>query len=458
MHPASGSAVSLSIGGISSRFLRVTAVNRGRYIFSDGGRGNLRIGPNGRVDFKEGATGMWAQFELLSHGENGVRLQSFGHKRQHNRDIFLTAFPRDGALTFSAAESFQEASIFTLHIDTTNAAPRPVVPTVTLSREDVLGFERDGVLVLRALIDKSLVDNALRGVNSRLPQADSWEADENGDPNFKPSWDKDDNPIQDLLHASPLRGVAEQLLGASLQSRFGGAQLALRFPLPPAKADRPPKDDDQWHIDGMNKTTHMSPFQLLVGVALSDQPTDDCGNLHYWPAQHRTVFDAVKRQSARRAHDMGASAPALSADPWYGEKPSLPAEQRSQLKLQAGDVVLLHQKTPHSVGLNRSPNVRRLRVPTAHARVICITAPSMYAAHKSLRFSLSIAIPFCRLPAGALPSLLPAQRRRIRAQRSTDRPLARIPRREARERRRKLARRSPDAQRGGCRLAMSVRA
>jgi len=47
--------------------------------------------------------------------------------------------------------------------------------------------------------------------------------------------------------------------------------VALRFP-DVSKAVAP----DQWHIDGMKKHGHMSPFDLLVGVALSAQPHVRC--------------------------------------------------------------------------------------------------------------------------------------------------------------------------------------
>lgn len=44
----------------------------------------------------------------------------------------------------------------------------------------------------------------------------------------------------------------------------------------------------QWHIDGMQRHGHMSPFDLLVGVALSSQPADDCGNIAVWPGEPHT--------------------------------------------------------------------------------------------------------------------------------------------------------------------------
>mmetsp|Transcript_33942 Transcript_33942/g.106753 ORF Transcript_33942/g.106753 Transcript_33942/m.106753 type:complete len:183 (+) Transcript_33942:259-807(+) len=115
---------------------------------------------------------------------------------------------------------------------------------------------------------------------------------------------------------------------------------------------RPPKGNDQWHIDGMKKNGHMSPFQLLLGVALSSQRDDDCGNLCVWPTQHAAVAEAVQRAQA--------APPAASSpeDEWLGQRPTLPAEGATQVRLEPGDVVLAHQKLPHSVGLNRSPHIR----------------------------------------------------------------------------------------------------
>lgn len=140
-------------------------------------------------------------------------------------------------------------------------------------------------------------------------------------------------------------------------------QVALRFPMDPHKArTRQGKSDEQWHIDGQHET-HMSPFQLLVGVALSSQPTEDCGNLHVWPGLHHTVFEATQRTRALRGS--GAAKLPRTDDKkadveqmWLGQRPQLSDEACTQVKLEPGDVVLAHQKVPHRIGLNRSPHVR----------------------------------------------------------------------------------------------------
>ena len=43
----------------------------------------------------------------------------------------------------------------------------------------------------------------------------------------------------------------------------------------------------------------MSPFDLLLGVALSAQPEDDYGNLALWPASHGLLHEAVGRMQNR---------------------------------------------------------------------------------------------------------------------------------------------------------------
>merc|ERR1719152_414051 len=74
-----------------------------------------------------------------------------------------------------------------------------------------------------------------------------------------------------------------------------------------------------------------------------------------WPGEHVNAYEAVRRMRAARAADPAAAA--AHDDPWLGFRPQLRAP-RQQLRLEPGDVVLAHQKLPHSIGLNRSPHVR----------------------------------------------------------------------------------------------------
>jgi len=176
-----------------------------------------------------------------------------------------------------------------------------------------------------------------------------------------------------LLYGSGLYGVAQALLGNVTTPKM--AQLALRFP-----NERKEPPEEQWHIDGMKKH-HLSPFNLLVGVALSAQPAQDMGNLAVWPGCHVVVHEAVGRARARQGEDAmavevagdGSVQQATAAveeeadededteedgDAWRGERPVLGPNACAQLLLEPGDAVLLHQRLPHRVSPNHSPHVR----------------------------------------------------------------------------------------------------
>ena len=109
------------------------------------------------------------------------------------------------------------------------------------------------------------------------------------------------------------------------------------------------------------KKEHMSPFNLLVGVALSGQPTDNCGNIAVWPRSHRSCHAAAAAARAARADGpTGTDATGTQMDekdPWAGQRPIL-GEGVKQLHLAPGDVILVHQKLAHRVSPNWSPHVR----------------------------------------------------------------------------------------------------
>lgn len=365
-------AVRLVLGGAISEPLLIKRSSSNTIVrLSMPGRGNLRIAPSQAVDVKADARGPWAQF-FEERMTSGIRFKSVGHQNLKGASIFLKATPTlEGGLAFGASEGDADASVFEIVSEDASPAhaecvdrrpPPPSPPAFTLTPEHKAIFIADGVLVLRGLVQRSLVDGALRTINSSLPLASAWEQDEDGGATLKfGKGIAHQRAIQDLLAASPLQSVAEQLLGRLDRSDGFGGQLALRWPLADGVSEaRAPKPDDQWHIDGMKKSPeHMSPFQLLAGVALSDQPADDCGNVHVWRGQHQRTFDAVCAQrEARQRRALDGTSLAAEGDPWLGHKPALPPEARVQHRLQAGDVILAHQKLPHAVGLNRSPNVR----------------------------------------------------------------------------------------------------
>ena len=347
---ASGALVKLVAvsGANSSHLVRMRSLPNGSTIFvTESQSGSLRIRANGSVDWA-GARGPWAQFLVEHVAEQGdasnpriVHLKSVGHAQQ-GRDVYLEAVTD---IFRSTRHTAGDGTCFTL-VPVEDAAQRER-PSTSLSAEQTSSFMRDGFVVLRGLVSPGLVEDALRAINSSLPVAQAL--DERGG---LPA-------VHNLLVQSPVLSAAEQLLGLSIGLKNAGGQVALRFPLDPTEAHRrSAKADEQWHIDSMARQAHMSGFQLLVGIALSAQPGDDYGNLHLWPGEHVTIHDAVRRA---RLHPDAPPADASAADSgnfWCGQRPDLPAAGRLQVRLQPGDVVLAHQKMPHSTGINRSPHIR----------------------------------------------------------------------------------------------------
>eukprot|EP00128_Syssomonas_multiformis_P012048 Colp12_sorted_trinity150504_noHs@21600 len=119
-----------------------------------------------------------------------------------------------------------------------------------------------------------------------------------------------------------------------------------------------------WHLDGMDKGLY-GPFSLLIGFALSDQSSDNCGNLGVHPGSHHSLKSFLKQYSA--ACDHSGIDPAntqaiqdrrLQAVEIVRKKPVL--DEPVQVKLNAGDVVFALHKVAHLGTPNYSPNIRKM--------------------------------------------------------------------------------------------------
>lgn len=134
-----------------------------------------------------------------------------------------------------------------------------------------------------------------------------------------------------------------------------GGQIALRYP----ELGDPPRgalSGVGWHIDGMDRGQH-SPFNLLVGVCLSDQQEEFGGNLCVWPGSHYTLQELIAEQR-------------LPVHPTPEEQEDVSFRLRGlmridlgepvQLRLRQGDCVLCHQKLAHRGGPNHGPHIRQM--------------------------------------------------------------------------------------------------
>ncbi len=322
-----------------------------------GGAGNLRCSARGQIDAKPGARGPWARFEVSPlGGDDGalVSIRSVGNRDKAGRDLYL-APGADGRLSVSSIPvglTLLRADAEPAELEIGRAPepePEPEPPKYALSAEERAAFVADGVLVLRGLVPDELVRDALRVINRGLR------------PEVKPEHalvdERREKPLLDLMARSALGGVVSQLLdkadGSAPPRERKGCQIALRFP---NSRSEPP--ETQWHVDGMKKmhAAGHDDFQLLVGVALSDQPDDNCGNLAVWRGKHAEVHAAVQRAKAK-ARAAGVVGEGEAKAVWMGERPDL-GSNGEQLKLRPGDVVLAHQKIPHRISPNHSPHIR----------------------------------------------------------------------------------------------------
>jgi len=229
--------------------------------------------------------------------------------------------------------------------------------TVDLTLEQRRAFIEDGFLIIKGVVPPSLASAALAEINCSLLKVGA--AFQDADGNTKHCADAaSSNTIQALLYGTPLWTIAQRLMGHGCVAGVGAGQIALR---PPHLNSLGLEDDastqpKQWHFDGMHKVDseverQNSPFSLLVGVALSDQMLPNCGNLIAFPGSHRILQAMVQQEAA-----VPGTHPFLNQRDADEGKPELRNGQ--QILLGIGDVVLLHQKTAHRVGVNCSPNIR----------------------------------------------------------------------------------------------------
>ena len=154
--------------------------------------------------------------------------------------------------------------------------------------------------------------------------------------------------ITDLYNRTPVKLLAESLIGAGKVNPVEGGQIAVRFPLldDPPPAPRP-------HLDGRYSPHNGVPagelhsFTMLVGIALSDVTTDYAGNLVVWPGTHRS-FERYFRENG---HDLMTRGDAV-------EMPPIEMPQPQMMTARAGDAFLVHYQVAHTAAPNVSSHPR----------------------------------------------------------------------------------------------------
>jgi hypothetical protein len=161
---------------------------------------------------------------------------------------------------------------------------------------------------------------------------------------------RDEPTLMGPLTGSRAFGLAEELTGAGTLEIPWQVQVALNIP---PYAHRPGIP----HIDAPNPEPAGEPvggtFTLLAGILMSDQLTENSGNLWVWPGTHLT--------HATYFRDHG---PHL-----FCAYPPVDLPEPEQVKGHAGDLLLAHYLLGHNIGGNyQSEQTRRalyFRISTA---------------------------------------------------------------------------------------------
>jgi hypothetical protein len=201
-----------------------------------------------------------------------------------------------------------------------------------------------GFVKLPGAVPRERVDAALRAINASLG-ANGMHPDElptlrarSYCPELASS-----PAILDLLNGTPAWSIAEAAIGRGQVKPIKGGQIALRFP-----SNEPPRAASP-HLDGMSTPTNgvkpgtIANFTALVGVLLSDLPSEFAGNLTVWPGTHRLYEQYFQEHGPQSLLD---------------GMPTLPLPPPLQITGQAGDAVLCHYQLAHGIAGNGAPHIR----------------------------------------------------------------------------------------------------
>lgn len=203
----------------------------------------------------------------------------------------------------------------------------------------------DGYVVIPGVVPPAMVDAAVKAINHSLGQEgmDPAQLTKFRAQSYCPEI-QSSPAIAGLVNDTPAISLLESVVGEGKLLPMRGAQIALRFPnfADPPKAPGP-------HIDGMYSPTNgmkegeIGTFTALIGVLLSDLPTENAGNFAVWPGTHR-LNEAYFREHTPQALLKGM--------------PKIEMPEPVGITGRAGDIVFAHYLLSHSASPNVSPYIR----------------------------------------------------------------------------------------------------
>ena len=154
--------------------------------------------------------------------------------------------------------------------------------------------------------------------------------------------------ITDLYNRTPVKELAESMIGAGKVKPVTTGRIAVLFPL----LDDPPPPLRP-HLDGRYSPHNGVPkgelysFTLLVGIALSEVTSDYAGNLVAWPGTHR-LFEQYFLENGTDFMTRDDRVETLT----------LEMPQPQMMTARPGDAFFVHYQVAHAAAPNISPHPR----------------------------------------------------------------------------------------------------
>jgi len=217
-----------------------------------------------------------------------------------------------------------------------------------LGQQELRRFAEDGYLVLRDVVPEDLLAAADEEADQLMAEREPDEGHRGPGQNawFSPTARLP--RCDDVLRKSPALAIAGELVAPNTidhagfdSPRYAVTQIAITIPPWPHIPGGP-------HIDGW---VPGDSFTMLAGVLLTDQRTDQSGNLWVWPGSHLAHQQMFRERGIDVLTGVTGHATLLS--------PPLRLGAPVPVLGRRGDLVLAHFLLGHNKGGNLADHVRR---------------------------------------------------------------------------------------------------
>lgn len=155
-----------------------------------------------------------------------------------------------------------------------------------------------------------------------------------------------DMDIMALYYESIVPHVLQRFMGKDdVDHPSFAASIVVTYPMLDPTAESPALSGDKWGIDGFTSNGDHSPYNVLIGVALTDINDVDQGNICVHPGSHLLLLEQYKDKATLKSS-------IFSDDPYRVQKPNL--GEPVQVKMKAGDIFLCTQRLARLQSTNTS--------------------------------------------------------------------------------------------------------